>query len=207
MERYKKDFIKKEFVFPVITAIIAVLITAIVLCGYINTLPFYNSELKIADNPASKIKNAENIDISSVTSDTFSMLGADTNIGSLKAGGTELPLIYNASYENTNDAFCISDGSKLIGETGNTLIYCSKANGKDIRKLVKGDIITINTCYGEYTYTVVKTDTADDAGLEHNADGIGSAITLYTSKDESIGLSDSYFIAVCEMTSGTKIAE
>lgn len=207
MERYKKDFIKNEFVFPSITAIIAVLITAIALCGYINSLPFYNSELKIADNPISVITEAEKIDVSSVTSDTFDKLGADTKVGSLKAGSTELPLIYNASYENTKESFCISDSSKMIGETGNALIYCNKANGKDVRKLSKGDVITIKTYYGDYTYTVVKTGVTDVSGLEENAEGIGNAITLYTSKDESIGLSDGCFTAVCEMTSGTKIAE
>lgn len=206
MERYKKDFIKNEFVFPIITAIIAVFITAIALCGYLDLLPFYTNELNIADNPVSAVTEAEKADASSVSADTFAKLGADTKVGSLKAGSTELPLIYNASYENTKDGFCISESGRMIGETGNTLIYCNKANGSDVRKLSKGDEITINTYYGEYTYTVLKTGVTNAGGLEKYAEGIGSAITLYTSKDESIGLSDGYFTAVCEMTSGTRIA-
>lgn len=208
MEHYKKSFIKKEFVFPVITAIIAVAITAIDLCGYLEELPFFSNELKIAEVGEHRIKELEQISVQgTVKKSDIPEISANTSLGSVGAGDTVMPLIYEPSYENTSNNFCLS-GGVLPGEAGNAFIYCAKANGNDIRALKKGDTITVSTFYGEYTYTVYNTFTAkSQEELKDKALGLGSAVTLYTDKKEAPGISGSYFAAYCQMTSGARVAE
>ena len=96
---------------------------------------------------------------------------------------------------------CQATSSAVIGDKGNTVIsahvdtYFSDLGGLDV-----GDTVTLNTNYGEFTYTVrekIEFKSKDKSYIVPKKEDL---LTLYTCKKDVFGSSDKRFGVVCELT-------
>lgn len=199
-----KRFINKEFVFPVIIAIIAVSIVSAIFSVFIGNQYFYNNNIEFAKIGAPDARQAEK----GTDTDVRELIKPDTAIGSVTVGDTVLELVFSPDYADAKGRFCQLDNGILISDIGNAVIYCNKINGDAVRKLAAGDIVNISTFYGDYQYRVVSSDSFSEEPSEHNfASGIGRCVTLCTAKNSGAGMTSEYIAFNCELVSGTPIEE
>ena len=199
-----KRFINKEFVLPIIIAVIAVSIVATVFSSVLGNQYFYKNNIEFAKIGTADIKTAE----AGADENIREMIKPNTSIGSVTVGDTKLPLVFSPDYANTKGNFCQIDNGILVSEIGNAVIYCNKKNGDAVRALAAGDVIYVSTFYGDYEYKVVSRESFSGKISEHSfANGIGRGLTLCTAKNSKVGMTSQYVSINCELVSGTPIAE
>lgn len=199
-----KRFIKKEFIFPIVIAIIAVIVVSAVLSVYIGNQYFYKNTIELA-----KLGVVDAVSVEKGTdADVRELIKPDTVIGSAVVGDTELPLVFSPDYADTKGSFYQLDNGILVSEIGNAVICCNKKNGDAVRALSVGDTVRINTFYGNYEYKVVSRQAfSGDPSEQTFAAGLGRSVTFCTAKKNDIGITSQYVAVNCKLASGTPIAE
>lgn len=208
MNHYKKRFIKNGIAAPVLIAMImtGMLFAFLGLAAQDN---HFFRRINLSNYEQSDIIQAEQIDMESNYTARSQLDGLESNtvLGSISDGDKSLPLILNANPVNAMGKFNILQDSRLIGETGCIYAYCTKADSELIRSLSQGDILNASLCYGDYTFKVVSVKNCDCNSIENIADGISSALVLYTDANDGVGISNDCLAVICELTDGIRITQ
>ena len=210
MDYFKKRLIKNGIIIPIIIAVAVSALFFAVLSVISDEFPFTDNTVSISDYEIAEIVEAEpfEFDGSIVNRRDIPPISPNTVIGSIDAGDSSLPLIYNSNDVNATGKINISKDSKLFGEIGTVLASCYKSDADFLKSMSVGDILNVNTHYGNFTYEVTGIDAVNDFLLvKKQGDGIGRALVLYTDNNDKIGMSDEYFTVTCKMTSGIQITE
>lgn len=208
MNHYKKRLIKNGIAAPVIIAMIVTVVFFALLSTAANDNHFFR-RINLSNYEQSDIIQAEQIHIESnyIAKSQLDKLESNTVLGTISDGNKSLPLILNANSVNAMGKFNILKDSKIIGETGCTYAYCAKADNELICGFSQGDIVNASLCYGNYTFEVVDVKNCDCNSIKNIADGISSALVLYTDANEGVGISNSYLVVICKLTDGIKITQ
>lgn len=210
MNHYKKRFIKSGIVIPIIAAVIVTALFFAVIYNISFAFPSADKSVILADYEKSEIITPETLNIKSdeIKKEEIPALSANTLVGTAKANGQTLELIFNANDVNAVKKLNISENSKLIGETGCVFATCYKQSSDFVKSLKTGDKIELQLFYGNYEYEVIdiKTNTALSEA-EKSADGISRAFVICTDDSSSVGISNQYLTAVCKMTDGKIITQ
>ncbi len=210
MDHFKKRLIKSGIIIPVIISVASAVLFFAVLYIYSDVFPFSDNTVSISDYEKAEIVEAQTLALkgNTVSKSDIPQISPNTVIGSIEAGDSSLPLIYNSNDVNAMGKINVSNDAKLFGEIGTVLASCYKSDADFLKSMSAGDILNVNTHYGSFTYEVTETDAVNDFLLvKKQGDGIGRALVLYTDNSSEIGMSDEYFTVTCKMTSGTQITE
>ena len=111
------------------------------------------------------------------------------------------PVFWGSKSELFERGACQVSGSVLSGQEGNTVISAHiDTFFANLSELEKGDIVTVRTNYGEFTYTVrelIEFSASNDKYLSSKKENI---LTLYTCKRDILGASDMRIGVICDLT-------
>ncbi len=111
------------------------------------------------------------------------------------------PVYWGSKSELFERGACQASGSVLCGQEGNTVISAhADTFFANLEKLKVGDVVTIKTNYGEFSYTVrelIEFPATNDKYLSSKNETI---LTLYTCKKDIMGASDIRTGVVCDIT-------
>lgn len=113
----------------------------------------------------------------------------------------DVPVYWGSSSELFERGACQATYSKLPGDSGNTIISAHEDTFfTELNKLVVGDVITLNTNYGEFSYTVTENITFKKTEKKYVSPTDETKLTLYTCKKDVLGASDTRIGVICELT-------
>lgn len=113
----------------------------------------------------------------------------------------DVPVYWGSDRELFERGACQSSGSVLVGEDGNTVISAHEDTFfSELNKLEIGDIITINTNYGQFTYKVKELIEFTKDNNKYVIPSEETKLTLYTCKKNVLGSSDERIGVICELT-------
>ncbi len=210
MDHYKKRFIKSGIVIPIIAAVIITALFFAVIYNISFAVPSAGKSVILADYEKSEIITPKTLNIKSneIKKEDIPTLSSNTLVGTAKANGQTLELIFNANDVNAVKKLNISENSKLIGETGCVFASCYKQNSDFVKSLKAGDRIELQLFYGNYEYEVTDIKTSISlSDAEKSADGTGRAFVICTDNSSSVGISNQYLTAVCKLTDGKIITQ
>ena len=208
MNHSRKKYIKYGIIIPIIAAVVAVLLFFAVFSVFKDEFPFMKTPACFADYDEAKVLTAEQVDLGAKTVQRkdISEIADNTVIGSIRAKGNELELIYGPNSFNAIGRCALSSQGKLFGETGTVLLSCYKADSEFVKALEIGDEVKADVNYGSYAYEVIDIKTVKDTEpVDLMGDGIGRAMVLYTDVTKSKGISNTYIVVICRMTDGVEI--
>ncbi|MDE6035788.1 MAG: class D sortase [Ruminococcus sp.] len=111
----------------------------------------------------------------------------------------DVPVYFGSNPELFERGACQSSGSVLAGEQGNTVISAHEDTFfSELTSLGEGDVITINTNYGKFTYTVKKLIEFDKSDNRYVNPTDDTRLTLYTCKKDILGSPDGRIGVICE---------
>lgn len=115
--------------------------------------------------------------------------------------GISVPVYWGSSRELFDRGACQATFSKLPGAVGNTVISAHEDTFfAELHNLTAGDIVTVNTNYGEFVYTVTETVSFKKTNKKYVNPTEDTRLTLYTCKKDVLGSSDERIGVVCELT-------
>ena len=115
--------------------------------------------------------------------------------------GVDVPVYWGSSSELFEKGACQASGSVLIGDSGNSVISAHEDTYfASLKSLEEGDIITVNTNYGEFIYRVKELITFDKTNTKYVAASEETKLTLYTCQKDVLGTSDMRIGVICELT-------
>ncbi|MDE5985615.1 MAG: hypothetical protein K2H13_10225 [Eubacterium sp.] len=210
MSHNEKRFFTNSVVIPMIIAFVAASMFFIALNILSDEFPFtlnmtYASDFEHSEvlRTDKQIMSGDTVSKSDITPPSDNLL-----VGSIDANGKSLELIYDANAVNAIGRFNIMSDSKYIGEVGAAFAQCYKSDSDFIKQLTEGDIVKVNTYYGDFVYEVTDISICDSVlEVKKQGDGIGRALVLYSDCSDGVGISDSITAAVCQMTGGYKVTE
>ncbi len=113
----------------------------------------------------------------------------------------DVPVYWGSDRELFERGACQSSGSVIIGEEGNTVISAHEDTFfSELGTLEIGDIITINTNYGQFTYKVKELIEFKKDDNKYVVPSEETKLTLYTCKKNVLGSSDERIGVICELT-------
>ncbi|MDE6833220.1 MAG: class D sortase [Ruminococcus sp.] len=113
----------------------------------------------------------------------------------------DVPVYFGSNAELFERGACQSSGSVLAGEQGNTVISAHEDTFfSELGNLKIGDVITINTNYGKFTYTVKELIEFDKSNNKYVNPSEDTKLTLYTCKKDILGSPDGRIGVICELT-------
>ena len=113
----------------------------------------------------------------------------------------DVPVYWGSDRELFERGACQSSGSVLVGEEGNTVISAHEDTFfSELSTLKIGDIITINTNYGQFTYKVKELIEFKKDNNKYVVPSEETKLTLYTCKKNVLGSSDDRIGVICELT-------
>ncbi|MCD7891026.1 MAG: class D sortase [Ruminococcus sp.] len=121
----------------------------------------------------------------------------------LRSSGFDLsvPVYWGSTDELLKRGACQATYSKLPGIVGNAVISAHEDTFfAELNKLQEGDTVTINTNYGEFTYTVTELISFTKTQKKYVNQTDDERLTLYTCKKDILGASDERIGVVCEIT-------
>ena len=123
MNHYKKRFIKSGIVIPIIVAVIVTALFFAVIYNISFAFPSSDKSVILADYEKSEIITPETLNIKSdeIKKAEIPALSANTLVGTAKANGQTLELIFNANDVNAVKKLNISGNSKSVSYTHLTL--------------------------------------------------------------------------------------
>ena len=96
---------------------------------------------------------------------------------------------------------CQASDSAIVGTEGNAVISAHvNTFFSDLNKLKKGDIVTVNTQYGYFTYEVSEIIEFKKSDKKYVIPTKDTKLTLYTCKTDILGSSDIRTGVVCTLT-------
>lgn len=208
MNHSQKKFVKFAAVIPAIAALLATVLFFAVFSRFDNSLPFDNKQSVFADYDMEDVIVAENamLNKNEIIKSELPIITSNTIIGKINIGSKSLELIYDANPFNAIGKCNVAENGKLPGEVGVSILSCYKSDSLVVKSLEAENIVTVDTIYGKCEYQVIDTYYVDgEENIRALADGIGRAMLIYCDSTKSSGISNNYFVAVCQMTDGVKI--
>lgn len=112
-----------------------------------------------------------------------------------------VPVYWGSGRELFERGACQATSSVLSGADGNTVISAHEDTYfADLDELAVGDILTVNTSYGEFVYTVTETISFKKTNKKYIIPTEDTRLTLYTCKKDILGASDVRIGVICELT-------
>lgn len=210
MSHNEKRFFKNSIVIPLVIAFACAGMFFVVLNILSDEFPFTSNMTYASDFEHSEVFRTDKQILSGDTVSKSDIIPLSDNmlVGSIDANGKSLELIYNANSVNAIGRFNIMSDSKYIGEVGAAFAQCYKSDSDFIKQLTEGDIVKVNTYYGDFVYEVTDTNVCDSVlDVKKQGDGISRALVLYADCSDGVGISDSISAVVCTMTDGYKVTE
>ncbi len=116
------------------------------------------------------------------------------------AMGLEIPIYWGSNSELLEHGACHSSSSKIIGDKGNSVISAHVDTFfADLDKLKEGDIVTVKTNYGQFTYKVRETISFSSTDKKYVTPKDDNRLTLYTCKRDLLGESDQRIGVICDL--------
>lgn len=113
----------------------------------------------------------------------------------------DIPVYFGSNAELFERGACQSSSSVLAGEQGNTVISAHEDTFfSELSNLKTGDVITVNTNYGKFTYTVKQLIEFDKSNNRYVNPSEETKLTLYTCKKDILGSPDGRIGVICEPT-------
>ncbi|MDE5771475.1 MAG: class D sortase [Ruminococcus sp.] len=113
----------------------------------------------------------------------------------------DVPVYWGSDRELFERGACQSSSSVLVGEEGNTVISAHEDTFfSELNTLKSGDIITINTNYGQFTYKVKELIEFSKDDNKYVVPSEETKLTLYTCKKDVLGSADERIGVICELT-------
>lgn len=211
MDHYQKKLLKKGIIVPFIIALIITAGFFAVIFPFSSYMPFTQKNISLAEYEKSDIIQMEKVlpdSEGNVKKTDLLPIKANTALGTISAEQTEMPLLYNPNEVNASGCFGLSKNGVLIGETGCAVISCRKGDSAEIKSLKPGNLIHIETVYGNYVYEVTQTAVINQENdIKKAAGEIGRSLVIYTDNSNSIGISSKYFAVICKFISGNNITQ
>ncbi len=191
-----------------VSVILGVLFLVTVL--FADIFPFASQQVNLGNFQQEEIKTISGFQQSGevIKKQELEIISPNTIIGKISVFDSDYPLIYSATDVNAMGKFNISPKSNFIGEAGASYMSVQKGDSAKLKMLAEDDRIYIETFYSSYEYKIEKiTAVKNESDVFRCADGLSSAVVLYTDNSVGAGTSDEYFVCVGEMVSGSKIAD
>ncbi|MDE6678188.1 MAG: class D sortase [Ruminococcus sp.] len=113
----------------------------------------------------------------------------------------DVPVYWGSDSQLFERGACQSTGSALLGEDGNTVISAHEDTFfSELSKLEIGDVIILNTNYGQFTYTVKELIEFKKNNNKYVVPSEETKLTLYTCKKDILGSPDGRVGVICEPT-------
>lgn len=113
----------------------------------------------------------------------------------------DVPVYFGSNAELFERGACQSTGSVLVGEEGNTVISAHEDTFfSELSNLKIGDVITVNTNYGRFVYTVKELIEFEKNNNKYVNPSDETKLTLYTCKKDILGSPDGRIGVICEPT-------
>lgn len=158
--------------------------------------PSDDSGLVIRDNTIISEYTGETSETGEVVRPQFGELYA-----TIKCSGFDIdvPVYWGSKQELLEKGACQSSGSAVIGTEGNAVISAHVDTFfTDLSKLKKGDIITVNTNYGEFTYKVTELISFSASDCKYVVPSKETKLTLYTCKEDILGNTNERVGVICQ---------
>lgn len=165
----------------------------------LKSTPGSSSGLVIRDNSIVTDYDGEVYDSGEVVRPKFGELYAMIRT---KRMDLDIPVYWGSNTELLEYGACQSSSSVVIGTEGNSVISAHvDTYFADLEKLKVGDIVTLNTNYGEFTYKVRETIAFSDSDRRYIVPSDETRLTLYTCKRDLLGASNQRIGVICEPVS------
>jgi len=113
----------------------------------------------------------------------------------------DVPVYWGSDSQLFERGACQSTGSALLGDNGNTVISAHEDTFfSELSTLAVGDVITLNTNYGQFTYTVRELIEFQKDNNKYIVPSEETKLTLYTCKKDILGSPDGRIGVICEPT-------
>lgn len=210
MNYRKKRFVKRGIIIPIIISVVITILFFAVYNALVNSVLFKEREFNLAGYSYSEISEADAYisDSSEIRKTELPAVSSNTVIGNAVINGQAMPVIFDSNEVNSGQKFNLQKHGSIIGEAGCAFLSCNKKDNMVLKMVSEGDVVSIDTYYGSYEYKIVgKKTVSSDIELRKAADEFGRSIAIYTDGCEGIGISDTYYVVIAEMISGTEITE
>lgn len=122
-------------------------------------------------------------------------------IVSTEALGIDVPVYWGTTPEILEHGACQSSSSAVFGANGNSVVSAHVDTFfADLSSVKEGDIVTVNTNYGKFTYKVTELIEFGSDNRKYIAPTEDNRLTLYTCKRELLGASNRRIGVICELT-------
>lgn len=114
--------------------------------------------------------------------------------------GLEAPVYFGSSEELLKLGVCQYIGSVVIGEVGNVVLdaHCNTFF-YDLENVKAGDLITLTTSYGEFTYKATESVLFKETNHEYISAMDTDRLTLYTCYGNLLGPTEDRLAVLCEL--------
>lgn len=113
----------------------------------------------------------------------------------------DVPVYWGSDSQLFERGACQSTSSVLLGEDGNIVISAHEDTFfEKLNTLAVGDVITLNTNYGQFTYKVKELIEFQKENNKYVVPSEESKLTLYTCKKDILGSPDGRIGVICELT-------
>ncbi len=163
------------------------------------------SGLVIRENEITENYNGETNETGEIIRPQFGELYAIMKSDNLSL---DVPVYWGSDSQLFERGACQSTGSVIIGEDGNTVISAHEDTFfSELSNLSVGDIVILNTNYGEFSYTVKELIEFKKDNNKYVSPSEENILTLYTCKKDILGSSDDRIGVICELTEKKFYAE
>lgn len=201
------------FITPVLLFAVCVSLTAVIGIVPYNKFETYLN-IAFSDNIKSQTSAADSI----VVSDDINLFERDENAKVSSTGEVKIPsfgkqyamlscesinlnvpVYWGSSDELLKNGACQLSSSAAAGDKGNTVIDAHvNTFFADLDKLSEGDIVRINTSYGEFTYKVTGQAVFEKTDKKYISQDKTDKLTLYTCVRQILGSSSQRLAVICE---------
>lgn len=113
-----------------------------------------------------------------------------------------VPVYWGSSKELLERGACQASSSKVVGELGNVVIDAHvNTFFADLDKIAPGDVVTLYTKYGIFTYKATEQVTFENTDKTYVLPTESDRLTLYTCKAQVLGTSTTRVGVLCELVS------
>ena len=113
----------------------------------------------------------------------------------------DVPVYWGSDSQLFERGACQSTSSVLLGEDGNIVISAHEDTFfEKLNTLAVGDVITLNTNYGQFTYKLKEIIEFQKEYNKYVVPSEESKLTLYTCKKDILGSPDGRIGVICELT-------
>ncbi len=113
----------------------------------------------------------------------------------------DVPVYWGSDSQLFERGACQSTSSVLLGEDGNIVISAHEDTFfEKLNTLAVGDVITLNTNYGQFTYKIKELIEFQKEDNKYVVPSEESKLTLYTCKKDILGSPDGRIGVICELT-------